>query len=102
MTNEDMATEDLILWFQRMMAEHGTHDWNSVKIHMGRMHKGDAYYGMWPESTFSSEHEEHLITQVANKFQEHHAFNTLMASKPIIKRRPPVLPDDYDETFRWL
>jgi hypothetical protein len=57
----ELPHEDWILWMQRLVQTHGTKDWNGVKIHMGRMHKDQTYYGIWPETELSNK-EHQLIT----------------------------------------
>ena len=54
----DLPAEDMALWAERMYKVTGFYDWNGVKVHMGRMHKGDAYYGMWPDTSFSKTEKE--------------------------------------------
>lgn len=57
--------EDMALWMKRLIKTHGIKDWASVKIHMGRMHKENAYAGMWPDCEFSPE-EKAVINKNAD------------------------------------
>lgn len=50
---KDMPIEDYFLYMQKLFTESGSKGWSGVKIHMGRMHKDDAYYGIWPELEYS-------------------------------------------------
>jgi hypothetical protein len=52
---EELPEEDFLLWLERLVASTGNKDWDGVKVHMGRMHKADAYYGMWPDTFFSDD-----------------------------------------------
>lgn len=95
LASDDLATEDYILWFQRLMAVHSTHDWNGVKVHMGRMHKELTYVGIWPDMDYS-ENERPLVAKFANHFDElGGSFAELVAAGPL--ERSKLL-----ERFRWL
>lgn len=50
--------EDRYLWQKRFAMTSGTRGWNGVKVHMGRMHKEDAYYGMWPDVIYTEDEIE--------------------------------------------
>lgn len=95
LASDDLASEDYVLWFQRLIAVHSTHDWNGVKVHMGRMHKGLTYYGIWPDMDYS-DIERPLVTKFANHFDEiGGSFAELVAAGPLTRPQVP-------ERFRWL
>lgn len=47
--------EDQELWQRRLVITMGTADYSSVKIHMGRMHKGLARKGEQPKQIWTEE-----------------------------------------------
>jgi hypothetical protein len=57
-------TEDFMLFMGRMH-EGQTTAWSGVKVHMGQKHKGETYYGIWPDMEFTA--EEKLIIEEAEK-----------------------------------
>jgi hypothetical protein len=40
---KDAPAEDYLIWMQRLIADSGLSDYNSVKIHMGMKHKDETY-----------------------------------------------------------
>lgn len=40
LSDPDLPSEDYILWMSRMMKQVGFNSYASVKVHIGRMHKG--------------------------------------------------------------
>lgn len=61
----NLPEEDSALWQERIVEVHGTHDWNSVKIHMGIKHKAQTYKDIWPNCSFSEEELRTLKEQVS-------------------------------------
>lgn len=45
--------EDMVLFMGKLFKDGYYHDYNGVKIHMGKMHKDDNYYGISPDYEFS-------------------------------------------------
>lgn len=45
---QDVPGEDYMLWIERLLKDNGLRDYNSVKIHMGRMHKEQTYKYIQP------------------------------------------------------
>jgi hypothetical protein len=92
LTEEDLATEDLILWFHRLMKAHSFGSYNGIKVHMGRMHKEEAYYGIQPRIEYD-DWERDQINAIAQKFEDHHAMNSL-----VVPGRPRVAKSS---TTKW-
>ena len=58
----DLPHEDYLLFVDRMMRESDSNAYWGVKVHMGRMHKADSYYGIVPEISMTDEERE-IINQ---------------------------------------
>lgn len=62
----EMPAEDIMIWTERLIKQGGTKAWSGVKVHMGRMHKDETYYGIWPELIYSEE-EMRVFNSVASR-----------------------------------
>lgn len=55
---EDLPTEDYMLWIERLLKGHGIKSYNGVKIHIGRKHKELAYKYISPRYVLSKAEKE--------------------------------------------
>ena len=60
LTEKDMPQEDYVLWMKRLLKGLSLKSYSGVKIHMGRMHKDEAYYMMSPDHIFNKAEKKAL------------------------------------------
>lgn len=53
LSEEDLPTEDFLLWMKRIFRANIFNVLNGVKIHMGRAHKDQTYFGIMPDFELS-------------------------------------------------